>query len=418
MNLTELKRTPITKLLEMAEQAGLENASRARKQDLIFQLLKSHARNGEDIFGEGVLEILQEGFGFLRSPDVSYQAGVDDIYVSPNQIRRFGLRSGDTVSGKIRPPKESERYFALLKVSEINYEPPEKSRNRTLFENLTPLHPDQCMRLERGNGSTEDITARIIDLTAPIGKGQRGLIVSPPKAGKTILLQNIAQSITANSPESYLIVLLIDERPEEVTEMERMVQGDVISSTFDESASRHVQVSDMAIEKARRLVEHRRDVVILLDSITRLARAYNTVAPSSGKVLTGGVDANALQRPKRFFGAARNIEEGGSLTIIATALIDTGSKMDEVIYEEFKGTGNMEIHLDRRIAEKRVYPAININRSGTRREELLMDPAELQKIWVLRKFIHSMDEIAAMEFLLGKLQATKTNEEFFEAMKR
>ena len=418
MNLTELKRTPITKLLEMAEQAGLENASRARKQDLIFQLLKSHARNGEDIFGEGVLEILQEGFGFLRSPDVSYQAGVDDIYVSPNQIRRFGLRSGDTVSGKIRPPKESERYFALLKVSEINYEAPEKSRNRTLFENLTPLHPDQCLKLERGNGSTEDITARIIDLTAPIGRGQRGLIVSPPKAGKTILLQNIAQSITANSPECYLIVLLIDERPEEVTEMERMVQGDVISSTFDEAASRHVQVSDMAIEKARRLVEHRRDVVILLDSITRLARAYNTVAPSSGKVLTGGVDANALQRPKRFFGAARNIEEGGSLTIIATALIDTGSKMDEVIYEEFKGTGNMEIHLDRRIAEKRVYPAININRSGTRREELLMDPAKLQKIWVLRKFIHSMDEIAAMEFLLGKLQATKTNDEFFEAMKR
>ena len=418
MNLTELKRTPITKLLEMAEQAGLENASRARKQDLIFQLLKSHARNGEDIFGEGVLEILQEGFGFLRSPDVSYQAGVDDIYVSPNQIRRFGLRSGDTVSGKIRPPKESERYFALLKVSEINYEAPEKSRNRTLFENLTPLHPDQCLKLERGNGSTEDITARIIDLTAPIGKGQRGLIVSPPKAGKTILLQNIAQSITANSPECYLIVLLIDERPEEVTEMERMVQGDVISSTFDESASRHVQVSDMVIEKARRLVEHRRDVVILLDSITRLARAYNTVAPSSGKVLTGGVDANALQRPKRFFGAARNIEEGGSLTIIATALIDTGSKMDEVIYEEFKGTGNLEIHLDRRIAEKRVYPAININRSGTRREELLMEPAQLQNIWVLRKFVHSMDEIAAMEFLLGKLQATKTNDEFFEAMKR
>ena len=418
MNLTELKRTPITKLLEMAEQAGIENASRARKQDLIFQLLKSHARNGEDIFGEGVLEILQEGFGFLRSPDVSYQAGVDDIYVSPNQIRRFGLRSGDTVSGKIRPPKESERYFALLKVSEINYEAPEKSRNKTLFENLTPLHPDHCMKLERGNGSTEDITARIIDMTAPIGKGQRGLIVSPPKAGKTILLQNIAQSITANSPECYLIVLLIDERPEEVTEMERMVQGDVISSTFDEAASRHVQVSEMVIEKARRLVEHRRDVVILLDSITRLARAYNTVAPSSGKVLTGGVDANALQRPKRFFGGARNIEEGGSLTIIATALIDTGSKMDEVIYEEFKGTGNMEIHLDRRIAEKRVYPAININRSGTRREELLMEPNELQKIWVLRKFIHSMDEIAAMEFLLGKLQATKTNDEFFEAMKR
>ena len=418
MNLTELKRTPITKLLDMAEQAGLENPQRARKQDLIFQLLKSHTRSGEDIFGEGVLEILQEGFGFLRSPDVSYQAGVDDIYVSPNQIRRFGLRSGDTVSGKIRPPKESERYFALLKVSEINYEPPEKSRNKTLFENLTPLHPDQCLRLERGNGSTEDITARIIDMTAPIGKGQRGLIVSPPKAGKTILLQNIAQSIAANAPECYLIVLLIDERPEEVTEMERMVQGDVISSTFDESASRHVQVSEMAIEKARRLVEHRRDAVILLDSITRLARAYNTVAPSSGKVLTGGVDANALQRPKRFFGAARNIEEGGSLTIIATALVDTGSKMDEVIYEEFKGTGNMEIHLDRRIAEKRVYPAININRSGTRREELLMDPDELQNIWVLRKFLHSMDELAAMEFMLGRLQSTKTNTDFFEAMKR
>ena len=418
MNLTELKRTPITKLLEMAEKAGLENASRSRKQDLIFQLLKSHARNGEDIFGEGVLEILQEGFGFLRSPDVSYQAGVDDIYVSPNQIRRFGLRCGDTVSGSIRPPKESERYFALLKVSEINYEPPEKSRNKILFENLTPLHPEQCMKLQRGNGSTEDITARIIDMTAPVGKGQRGLIVSPPKAGKTILLQNIAQSIAGNSPECYLIVLLIDERPEEVTEMERMVQGDVISSTFDEPASRHVQVADMVIEKARRLVEHRRHVVILLDSITRLARAYNTVAPSSGKVLTGGVDANALQRPKRFFGAARNIEEGGSLTIIATALVDTGSKMDEVIYEEFKGTGNMEIHLDRRIAEKRVYPAININRSGTRREELLMPSDELQKIWVLRKFIHSMDEIAAMEFLLGRLQQTKTNDEFFDAMKR
>ena len=418
MNLTELKRTPITKLLEMAEEAGLENPQRARKQDLIFQLLKSRARRGDDIFGEGVLEIMQDGYGFLRSPDVSYQAGADDVYVSPNQIRRFGLRAGDTISGKIRPPKDSERYFALLKISEINYQAPEKSRNKTLFENLTPLHPEQCLRLERGNGSTEDITSRIIDMTAPIGKGQRGLIVSPPKAGKTILLQNIAQSIAANAPECYLIVLLIDERPEEVTEMERMVQGDVISSTFDEAASRHVQVSEMVIEKARRLVEHRRDVVILLDSITRLARAYNTVAPSSGKVLTGGVDANALQRPKRFFGAARNIEEGGSLTIIATALIDTGSKMDEVIYEEFKGTGNMEIHLDRRIAEKRVYPAININRSGTRREELLMDPDELQNIWVLRKFLHPMDEMAAMEFMLGRLQSTKTNTEFFEAMKR
>ena len=418
MNLTELRRTPITKLLELAEAAGLENTARARKQDLVFQLLKTHARKGEEISGEGVLEILQEGFGFLRSPDVSYQAGVDDIYVSPNQIRRFGLRTGDTVSGSIRPPKESERYFALLKIGELNYEQPDRARHKTLFENLTPLHPDQHLGLERGNGSTEDITARIIDMTAPIGKGQRGLIVSPPKAGKTILLQNIAQSIAANSPEAYLIVLLIDERPEEVTEMERMVQGDVISSTFDEAASRHVQVSEMVIEKAKRLVEHKRDVVVLLDSITRLARAYNTVAPSSGKVLTGGVDANALQRPKRFFGAARNIEEGGSLTIIATALIDTGSKMDEVIYEEFKGTGNLEVHLDRRIAEKRVYPAININRSGTRREELLLEPAEMQKIWVLRKFVHSMDEIAAMEFLLGRLQATKTNEEFFEAMKR
>ena len=418
MNLTELKRTPITKLLKQAEESGLENTARARKQDLIFQLLKAHAKQGEDIFGEGVLEILQEGFGFLRSPDASYQAGVDDIYVSPNQIRRLGLRTGDTASGSIRPPKESERYFALLKIDQLNYEAPERARHKTLFENLTPLHPDQHLGLERGNGSTEDITARIIDMTAPIGKGQRGLIVSPPKAGKTILLQNIAQSIAANSPEAYLIVLLIDERPEEVTEMERMVQGDVISSTFDEAASRHVQVSEMVIEKAKRLVEHKRDVVVLLDSITRLARAYNTVAPSSGKVLTGGVDANALQRPKRFFGAARNIEEGGSLTIIATALIDTGSKMDEVIYEEFKGTGNLEIHLDRRIAEKRVYPAININRSGTRREELLLEPAEMQKVWVLRKFVHSMDEIAAVEFLLGRLQATKTNEEFFEAMKR
>ena len=418
MNLTELRRTPITKLLELAEAAGLENTARARKQDLVFQLLKTHARKGEEISGEGVLEILQEGFGFLRSPDVSYQAGVDDIYVSPNQIRRFGLRTGDTVSGSIRPPKESERYFALLKIGELNYEQPDRARHKTLFENLTPLHPDQHLGLERGNGSTEDVTARIIDMTAPIGKGQRGLIMSPPKAGKTILLQNIAQSIAANSPEAYLIVLLIDERPEEVTEMERMVKGDVISSTFDEAAGRHVQVSEMVIEKAKRLVEHKRDVVVLLDSITRLARPYNTVAPSSGKVLTGGVDANALQRPKRFFGAARNIEEGGSLTIIATALIDTGSKMDEVIYEEFKGTGNLEVHLDRRIAEKRVYPAININRSGTRREELLLEPAEMQKIWVLRKFVHSMDEIAAMEFLLGRLQATKTNEEFFEAMKR
>lgn len=418
MNLTELKRASITKLMDLCQEMGLENTSRARKQDLIFQILKAHARNGETVTGEGVLETLQGGFGFLRSPDVSYQAGVDDIYVSANQIRRFGLRPGDTVSGTVRPPKSDERYFALLKIDKINFEPYDRSKSKALFENLTPLHPNELLRLECGNGSTEDITARIIDLTAPIGKGQRGLIVSPPKAGKTILLQNIAQSITANNPDCYLIVLLIDERPEEVTEMKRMVRGEVVSSTFDQSANRHVQLAEMVVEKAKRLVEHRRDVVILLDSITRLARAYNTVAPSSGKVLTGGVDANALQRPKRFFGAARNVEEGGSMTIIATALVDTGSKMDEVIYEEFKGTGNMEIHLDRRIAEKRVYPAININRSGTRREELLLESAQLQKVWVLRKFVHSMDEIAAMEFLLGRMQASKTNEEFFEAMKR
>ena len=356
--------------------------------------------------------------GFLRSADSSYLAGPDDIYVSPSQVRRFALRTGDSISGKIRPPKEGERYFALLKVDEINFSPPEQAKNKVLFENLTPLHANERITMERGNGSTEDITARIIDFAAPIGKGQRGLIVSPPKAGKTLMLQNIAQSVAANSPDSHLIVLLIDERPEEVTEMQRMVQGEVISSTFDEPAARHVQVAEMVIEKAKRLVEHKKDVVILLDSITRLARAYNTVVPSSGKVLTGGVDANALHRPKRFFGAARNIEEGGSLTIIATALVDTGSKMDEVIYEEFKGTGNMELHLDRRIAEKRVFPAININRSGTRREELMMDPEELQKTWILRKFIHSMDEIEAVEFLLGRLQQTKTNNEFFDSMKR
>ncbi len=369
-------------------------------------------------FGSGVLEILQDGFGFLRSADSSYLAGPDDIYVSPSQIRRFSLRTGDTVDGKIRPPKDSERYFALLKVGTINYEKPENARNKVAFENLTPLHPNERLGLERGNGSTEDITARIIDLVAPIGKGQRGLIVSPPKAGKTMLLQNIAQSIASNYPEVYLIVLLIDERPEEVTEMSRSVKGEVVSSTFDEPASRHVQVAEMVIEKARRMVEHKHDVVILLDSITRLGRAYNTVVPSSGKVLTGGVDANALQRPKRFFGAARNIEEGGSLTILATALVDTGSRMDDVIYEEFKGTGNSEIHLDRRIAEKRVYPAINLNRSGTRREELLTDAKELQKMWILRKLLHPMDELAAMEFLLDKLKSTKSNSEFFESMKR
>ncbi len=418
MNLAELKNRPAAKLVELGESLGIENMARSRKQDMIFAILKAHAAQGEDIYGEGVLEILQDGFGFLRSADGSYLAGPDDIYVSPSQIRRFSLRTGDTVSGLIRPPKDGERYFALLKVGQINHDAPENARTKVLFENLTPLFPKDRLKLEQGNGSTEDLTARIIDMVAPIGKGQRGLIVSPPKAGKTMLLQNIASAIVANSPEVDLMVLLIDERPEEVTEMERTVRGEVVSSTFDEPASRHVQVADMVIEKAKRLVEHKRDVVILLDSITRLARAYNTVVPSSGKVLTGGVDANALHRPKRFFGAARNIEEGGSLTILATALIDTGSKMDEVIYEEFKGTGNMEIHLDRRIAEKRVFPAININRSGTRKEELLTEEAELQKMWILRKVLHPMDELAAIEFLLNKLQDTKTNAKFFEAMKR
>jgi transcription termination factor Rho len=418
MNLSELKLKPAAELVEIAQNMGAEGTARSRKQDIIFSILKSHAKKGEDIFGGGVLEILQDGFGFLRSADSSYLAGPDDIYVSPSQIRRFSLRTGDTVDGKIRPPKDSERYFALLKVDKINYEKPENAKHKVAFENLTPLHPNERLVLERGNGSTEDITARIIDLVAPVGKGQRGLIVSPPKAGKTMLLQNIAQSIASNYPEIYLIVLLIDERPEEVTEMSRSVRGEVVSSTFDEPASRHVQVAEMVIEKARRLVEHKHDVVILLDSITRLGRAYNTVVPSSGKVLTGGVDANALQRPKRFFGAARNIEEGGSLTILATALVDTGSRMDDVIYEEFKGTGNHEIHLDRRIAEKRVYPAINLNRSGTRREELLTDPKELQKMWILRKLLHPMDELAAMEFLLDKLKSTKSNTQFFESMKR
>ena len=418
MNLTELKNTPVSELVQLGENMGLENLARLHKKDIIFAILKAHAKSGEDIFGDGVLEILQDGFGFLRSADSSYLAGPDDIYVSPSQVRRFNLRTGDTISGKIRPPKEGERYFALLKVDTVNYDRPENARNKILFENLTPLHPTKRMRLERGNGSTEDITARVLDLASPIGKGQRGLIVAPPKAGKTILLQNIAQSITRNHPECELIVLLIDERPEEVTEMQRMVKGEVVASTFDEPATRHVQVAEMVIEKAKRLVEHKKDVVILLDSITRLARAYNTVIPSSGKVLTGGVDANALHRPKRFFGAARNVEEGGSLTIIATALVDTGSKMDEVIYEEFKGTGNMELHLARKIAEKRVYPAIDITRSGTRREELLALPEELQKMWILRKIIHPMGEIEAMEFLIDKLSMTKTNDEFFEAMKR
>ncbi|MCS5578950.1 MAG: transcription termination factor Rho [Gammaproteobacteria bacterium] len=418
MNLTELKQKPIGELLNTAHEMGLENISRTRKQDVIFVILKKHAKNGEDIYGDGVLEILQDGFGFLRSADSSYLAGPDDIYVSPSQIRRFNLRTGDTVAGKIRPPKDGERYFALLKIAEINFSQPDDSKHKILFENLTPLFPDERLPLQVGNGSTEDISARVIDLTTPIGKGQRGLIVSPPKAGKTLILQNIAQSITHNSPECRLIVLLIDERPEEVTEMQRSVRGEVVASTFDEPPSRHVQVAEMVIEKAKRLVEHKEDVVILLDSITRLARAYNTIIPSSGKVLTGGVDAHALERPKRFFGAARNLEEGGSLTIIATALIETGSKMDEVIYEEFKGTGNMELILDRKMAEKRVYPAINVRRSGTRREDLLTTEEELQRMWILRKLLSSQEDLQATEFILDKLKNTKTNEEFFNAMKR
>jgi transcription termination factor Rho len=417
MNLTELKKMPVPALVELAQSMELEGVGRSRKQDLIFAILKAQAKRGEDIYGDGVLEILSDGFGFLRSADASYLAGPDDIYVSPSQIRRFALRTGDTISGKIRPPKDGERYFALLKVGDINFDRPENAKSKILFENFTPLFAQKRLKLEIGNGSTEDLTARTVDLIAPIGKGQRGLIVSPPKAGKTMMLQNIAQSIAHNHPDVFLIVLLIDERPEEVTEMARSVRGEVISSTFDEPATRHVQVAEMVIERAKRLVEHKRDVVILLDSITRLARAYNTVIPSSGKVLTGGVDANALQRPKRFFGAARNVEEGGSLTIIATALVETGSRMDDVIYEEFKGTGNMEIHLDRRIAEKRIFPSININRSGTRREELLMPAAELQKMWILRKILHPMDEVAAIEFLVDKLKTTKTNGEFFDSMK-
>ena len=418
MNLTELKKKSIAELLLISEQMGLENMARSRKQDIIFAILKTHARNGEAIYGDGVLEILPDGFGFLRSSEGSYLAGPDDIYVSPSQIRRFNLKTGDSIAGTIRPPKDSERYFALLKVNEINFDTPDRSRHKLIFENLTPLFPTQQLRLELGNGTTEDLTGRIIDLIAPIGKGQRSIIVAPPKAGKTVLLQSIAQSITKNNPECYLIVLLIDERPEEVTEMQRTVRGEVVASTFDEPPARHVQVAEMVIEKAKRLVEHKQDVVILLDSITRLARAYNTVLPSSGKVLTGGVDANALERPKRFFGAARNIEEGGSLTIISTALIDTGSTMDKVIYEEFKGTGNQENTLERDIAEKRVFPAINIKKSGTRREERLIDEAMLRKVWILRKLLHPMDELQATEFLLEKLKDSKTNDEFFEQMTR
>jgi transcription termination factor Rho len=417
--LTELKRMPAHKLLEMAETLNLhEGVARMRKQDVTFALLKVLTRHPNGVAGDGVLEILPDGYGFLRSADASYLAGPDDVYISPSQIRRFNLRTGDEISGRIRSPKDGERYVALNIVDTINGEPPEASKGKVLFENLTPLFPRKRFTLERGNGSSEDITGRIMDLMAPQGKGQRALIVSPPKAGKTMLMQNVAQAIIHNHPETHLIVLLIDERPEEVTEMQRTVRGEVISSTFDEPAARHVQVAEMVIERAKRLVEHKKDVVIMLDSITRLARAYNMVVPSSGKVLSGGVDANALHRPKRFFGAARNVEEGGSLTIIATALVDTGSKMDEVIYEEFKGTGNSEVHLDRRIAEKRVYPAININRSGTRREELLIEADMLQKIWILRKLLHPMDELSAMEFLLDKMKTTKSNDEFFSSMKR
>ncbi len=417
MNLSELKTQPVPELLKIAQDMGLDNVTRTRKQDLIFTILKRHAKSGEDIYGDGVLEILQDGFGFLRSASSSYLAGPDDIYVSPSQIRRFNLRTGDTIAGKIRPPKEGERYFALLKIDSINGEGNENSRNKILFENLTPLFPEVPLPLETGIGSTEDLTGRVLDLVSPIGRGQRGLIVAPPKAGKTLMLQHMAQAIVRNSPEVDLIVLLIDERPEEVTEMQRSVRGEVVASTFDEPPSRHVQVAEMVIEKAKRLTEHKRDVVILLDSITRLARAYNTVVPSSGKVLTGGVDSHALERPKRFFGAARNVEEGGSLTIIATALVDTGSKMDEVIYEEFKGTGNMEVHLDRRIAEKRIFPAINIRRSGTRREDRLVKPDALQRLWILRKLLADMEDVQAIEFLLDKLKGTKTNNEFFDAMR-
>ncbi len=418
MQLIELKKMPVEQLIELGEECGVENASRAKRQDIVFGILKSKAKSGEDIEGEGVLEILQDGFGFLRSPDSSYLAGPDDIYVSPSQIRRFSLRTGDTIQGKIRSPKDGERYFAILKIEQINFEEPDKTKNKPSFENLTPLFPDERMSFELGSGSTEDLSSRVIDLTAPTGKGQRSLIVSPPKAGKTLLLQSIAHSIERNNPECKIMVLLVDERPEEVTEMKRSVKGEVIASTFDEAPTRHVQVAEMAINKARRLVEHKHDVVILLDSITRLARAYNSTQAASGKILTGGVDANALQKPKRFFGAARNIEGGGSLTIIATALIDTGSRMDEVIFEEFKGTGNSEVNLDRKIAEKRVFPAINIRKTGTRREDLLTSDLELRNITVLRKLLTEMDDTAAMEWVLDKLKDYKTNAEFFESMKR
>jgi transcription termination factor Rho len=416
MHLSELKTLHVSELLDQATQGGVEGANRMRKQDLIFAMLKTQAKKGESIFGDGTLEVLPDGFGFLRSPETSYLASTDDIYVSPSQIRRFNLHTGDTIEGEIRTPKDGERYFALVKVDKVNGAAPEEAKHKILFENLTPLHPEKVFKLEREMKAEENLTGRIIDIIAPIGKGQRGLIVSPPKAGKTVMLQHIAHAIVANHPESSLIVLLIDERPEEVTEMSRSVRGEVVASTFDEPASRHVQVAEMVIEKAKRLVEHKKDVIILLDSITRLARAYNTVQPASGKVLTGGVDANALQKPKRFFGAARNVEEGGSLTIIATALIDTGSRMDDVIYEEFKGTGNLEIHLDRRMHEKRIFPAINVNRSGTRREELLIEKVTLQKIWVLRKLLYPMDELEAAEFLIDKVRATKSNAEFFDSM--
>ncbi|MBU1224435.1 MAG: transcription termination factor Rho [Gammaproteobacteria bacterium] len=418
MHLSELKQKPITELLEIAAANGIDNANRFRKQELIFTILKTLAKRGESIYGDGVLEVLPDGFGFLRSPETSYLANTDDIYVSPSQIRRFNLHTGDKIEGEIRTPKDGERYSAMTKLDLINSEPPEASKNKILFENLTPLHPDKPLKLERDVKAEENMTSRVIDIVAPIGKGQRGLLVAPPKTGKTVMLQHIAHAISSNHPEVVLFVLLIDERPEEVTEMSRTVRGEVVASTFDEPASRHVQVAEMVIERAKRLVEHKKDVVILLDSITRLARAYNTVQPASGKVLTGGVDANALQKPKRFFGAARNIEEGGSLTIIATALVDTGSRMDDVIYEEFKGTGNLEIHLDRKMAEKRQYPAINVNRSGTRREELLMPHDILQKVWVLRKLLYPMDDMEAMEFLLDKIRATKNNSEFFDSMRR
>ena len=418
MHLSDLKHLPVTELVEMAITKEIDNASRMRKQDLIFAILKNKAKKGDSIFGDGTLEVLQDGFGFLRSPDTSYLAGPDDIYVSPSQIRRFNLHTGDSIQGEIRIPKDGERYFALVKVEQVNGEAPENTKHKILFENLTPLFPTIPLTLERDIKGVENITSRVIDMIAPIGKGQRGLLVASPKSGKTVMMQNIAHAITANHPDVILIVLLIDERPEEVTEMTRSVRGEVVASTFDEPATRHVQVAEMVLEKAKRLVEHKKDVVILLDSITRLARAYNTVIPSSGKVLTGGVDANALQRPKRFFGAARNIEEGGSLTIIATALVDTGSRMDDVIYEEFKGTGNMEIHLDRRMAEKRQYPAINVNKSGTRREELLIEKDVLQKIWVLRKLLYPMDDLEAMEFLLDKIKSTKNNADFFDSMRR